>query len=193
LPEWWEHPEHPLVYLTFGSVAGSLPFFPALYDRALAALAGLPIRVLLTLGRDADPDALGPLPANAHAETWLMQDEILPHAAVVVSHGGYGTTLGALAHGVPLVTLPLFAGDQWRTARRVAQIGAGLVLQDGERRVFDPPGPRVLAKLPGAVEGTLTDPSFGRTAQRIGREITALPSADAAVAVLEAALPARDG
>jgi UDP:flavonoid glycosyltransferase YjiC (YdhE family) len=128
-----------------------LPFFPALYDRALAALAGLPIRVLLTLGRDADPDALGPLPANAHAETWLVQDEILPHAAVVVSHGGYGTTLGALAHGVPL------------------------------------------AKLPGAVEGTLTDPSFGRTAQRIGREMTALPSADAAVAVLEAALPARDG
>jgi UDP:flavonoid glycosyltransferase YjiC (YdhE family) len=185
LPAWWENADDPLVYLTFGSVTGSLPFFPALYHQALEALASLPVRVLLTFGRDADPAGLGALPANVHAEPWLAQHDVLPHAATVVSHGGYGTTLGALAHGVPLVLMPLFAGDQWRTARRVADVGAGLVLQDGERRVFDPPGPAVIGALPAAVQDVLADARFRHTAQRFGQEMAALPPASAALTALE--------
>jgi hypothetical protein len=184
LPAWWDDADAPLVYLTLGSVTGSLPFFPALYDRVLEALAALPVRVLLTIGRDGDRSALGPLPGNAHVEAWVAQHEVLPHAAAVVSHAGYGTTLGALEHGVPLVMLPLFAGDQWRTARRVEQVGAGVVLQDGERRVFDPPSDDVIAMLPEAVQRALGDRGLRRTAQRLGREMAALPSADAAAAAL---------
>jgi UDP:flavonoid glycosyltransferase YjiC (YdhE family) len=184
LPAWWPNPDDPLVYFTFGSVTGSLPFFPALYRDVLEALAPLPVRVLLTLGRDADPAALGALPPNCHLETWLPQQDVLPHAAVVVSHGGYGTTLGTLAHGVPLVLLPLFAGDQWRTARRVAELGAGVLLEDGERRVFDPPGPQVLAALPAAIDDVLADQRFRVTARRLGDEMAALPTADGAVPVL---------
>jgi UDP:flavonoid glycosyltransferase YjiC (YdhE family) len=85
---------------------------------------------------------------------------------------------------VPLVMLPLFAGDQWRTARRVEQVGAGVVLQDGERRVFDPPSDDVIAMLPEAVQRALRDRGLRRTAQRLGREMAALPSADAAAAAL---------
>jgi UDP:flavonoid glycosyltransferase YjiC (YdhE family) len=188
LPAWWEDVRDPLVYLTFGSVSGSLPLFPALYRSALDALASLPARVLVTVGRDAELAALGPLPANVHAEPWVDQDEILPHAAAVVGHGGYGTTLGALSHGVPLVMLPLFAGDQWRTARRVAQVGAGVMVEDGERRVMDPPGPRLMAFLPHAVQRLLRDARYRRTAQRIGRGMAALPPVEAAVAALEAAV-----
>jgi UDP:flavonoid glycosyltransferase YjiC (YdhE family) len=191
LPAWWANAQEPLVYLTFGSVTGSLAFFPALYRNALEALGSLPIRVLLTIGRDADPAALGPLPSNAHVAPWVAQHEVLPHAAAVVSHGGYGTTLGALAHGVPLVLLPLFAGDQWRTARRVAQVGAGLLLEDGERRTFDPPGPRLMAALPGALRRVAGDPRFARTARHVGREMAMLPPARAAVGVLEAAAHSR--
>jgi UDP:flavonoid glycosyltransferase YjiC (YdhE family) len=186
LPAWWSNADDPLVYLTFGSVTGSLPFFPALYRSVLEVLAPMPIRVLLTFGRDADPAGLEPLPANAHAEPWVAQDEVLPHAAAVVSHGGYGTTLGALTHGVPLVLLPLFAGDQWRTSRRIAQLDAGIVVEDGERRVFDPPGEQLIATLPEAVQRVLGEPRFRTTAQALGEEIAALPTADAAVAVLEA-------
>jgi UDP:flavonoid glycosyltransferase YjiC (YdhE family) len=186
LPAWWSNADDPLVYLTFGSVTGSLPFFPALYRSVLEVLASLPIRVLLTFGRDADPAGLEPLPANAHAGPWVAQDQVLPHAAAVVSHGGYGTTLGALTHGVPLVLLPLFAGDQWRTSRRIAQLDAGIVVEDGERRVFDPPGAQLIATLPEAVQRVLGEPRFRTTAQALGTEIAALPTADAAVAVLEA-------
>jgi MGT family glycosyltransferase len=185
LPDWWANADDPLVYLTFGSVAGSLPLFPELYREALHALADAPVRVLVTVGRDADLSQLDPLPPNVHAEPWLAQDEVLPHADAAVSHGGYGTTLGALAHGVPMVLLPLFAGDQWRNARRVAELGAGLLVDDGERRVMEIPGPRAMATLPGALALVLGDSRFQRTAARLGREVAALPGAAAAVAVLE--------
>jgi hypothetical protein len=185
LADWWEDADAPLVYVTLGSVTGSLAaFYPGLYRTVLDALAPLAVRVLLTIGRDADPAALGPLPANAHAEPWLSQHDVLPHATAVVSHAGYGTTLGALEHGVAHVLLPLFAGDQWRTARRVAQLGAGLQLGDGERRVFDPPQDAVIAALPEAVGRVLEEPHFTAVARRLGDEMAGLPPADPAVAAL---------
>jgi UDP:flavonoid glycosyltransferase YjiC (YdhE family) len=186
LPDVWPNAHDPLVYLTFGSVTASLPYFPDLYRAALEALAALPVRVLLTLGESADPAALGPLPANAHVERWRPQEDVLPHAAAVIGHGGFGTTLGALAHGLPLVVLPLFAGDQWRNARRVARIGAGLALAGPVRRSFDPPGPALLAALPGAVEAVLGPSAPRRVAGRLAAAIAALPPADAAVPRLEA-------
>lgn len=180
------HDGPPLVYVTLGSVTGSLPFYPDVYRRVLDALADLPARVLLTLGRDADPERLGPVPANARVEPWVDQDEVLGRAAAVVSHSGHGTTLGALAHGVPQALMPLFAGDQWRTARRVAALGAGLVLEDGERHVFEPPGDAVLAALPGAVRRLIDEPAFTAAAGGLRADHAALPAADAAVPMLEA-------
>src|SRR5205085_5164619 len=73
LPDWWPDVTDPLVYVTFGSVAASLGLFPDLYRGVVAALAGLPIRVLLTVGDAGDPDALVPLPSNAHVERWWPQ------------------------------------------------------------------------------------------------------------------------
>ena len=184
LPDWWPNAGDPLVYLTFGSIAGSLPFFPDLYWAALDALAPLPVRVLLTLGTDPDPDRLGPLPANAHAERWLPQEAILANAAVVVCHGGFGSTLGALAYGVPLVVVPLFAGDQWRTARRLEQLGAGIELAEAPRRVFDLPSARLIAALPDAVRRVLDEPAYGAAARRLAVAIAELEPVDAAVDVL---------
>ena len=95
----------PLVYVSFGSVTagGHLPFYPALYRAAIEALAPLPARFLLTVGEERDHAELGTLPHNVTVERWVPQDEVLHRAAAVVTHGGLGSTLGALAHGVPLV------------------------------------------------------------------------------------------
>ena len=48
--EWWSNIDDPLVYMTFGSVAAGLGFFPDFYRAMLAATAILPVRVLLTVG-----------------------------------------------------------------------------------------------------------------------------------------------
>jgi UDP:flavonoid glycosyltransferase YjiC (YdhE family) len=172
LPDWWEGARTPLVYLTLGSVAGSMGFFPRVYRAAIDALAPLGVRVLVTTGRDADPAELGPLPANVHAERWVDQASVLPHAAAMVCHGGFGTVLGGLAAGVPLAVLPLFA-DQPYNAARVDALGAGIALD----------APEDCAR---AVEALLTEPGYAARAWAVADEIRALPAvAEAALAIRE--------
>jgi UDP:flavonoid glycosyltransferase YjiC (YdhE family) len=190
LTDWWPGNDDALVYVTFGSVtAGAhLPYFPALYRAAIDALAALPVRVLLTIGDRRDAAELGPLPPNVHVEEWVAQEAVAPHAAAIVGHGGHGTTLGALAHGVPLVVVPLFSVDQWANAAAVARAGAGVSLdaEHATRRVLELPGPATIGGLGGAVERVLADPSHRRAARSIGAAMAALPPADAAVETLAA-------
>ena len=82
--------------------------------------------------------------------------------------------------------LPLFAGDQWRTARRVDELGAGIAVHAGERRVFDPPSDQVIAALPEGVARVLDDGRYGDAAAGLGAQMAALPATDAAAAVLAA-------
>jgi UDP:flavonoid glycosyltransferase YjiC (YdhE family) len=172
LPDWWDGAGDPLVYVTLGSVAPQRDaYFPALYRTAVDALAPLPARVLVTVGRDRDPADLGPLPANVHAERWIPQADVLPHAAAVLCHGGFGTVRGALGAGVPVVVLPLFA-DQPYNARRVAEIGAGIALEHGPSGIDE------------AVRAVLADPAYAERAAAIAADVGALPTVDAAVGVL---------
>jgi UDP:flavonoid glycosyltransferase YjiC (YdhE family) len=190
LPDWWPGNDDPLVYVTFGSVSAGphLPYFPALYRAAIAALAPLPVRVLLTIGDRRDHGELGPLPPNVHVEEWVPQDAVAPHAAAIVCHGGHGSTLGAIGHGVPLVVVPLFSGDQWLNAAAVERAGAGIAL-DAERDtrpVLGLPGPATVDALGPAVQRVLAEPVHRRGAQRLAAEMLALPSTDAAVDALAA-------
>ncbi|MDP9389020.1 MAG: hypothetical protein M3Q48_14175 [Actinomycetota bacterium] len=54
--------------MTFGSSAAGVGQFPDLYLDVIAAVADLPVRVLLTVGDAGDPDALGTVPPNVHVE-----------------------------------------------------------------------------------------------------------------------------
>jgi UDP:flavonoid glycosyltransferase YjiC (YdhE family) len=190
LPDWWPGRDGPLVYVTFGTVAAGehLPYYPALYRAAIDALADLPARILLTIGDARDSDELGPLPANVHVERWVAHDAVARDAAAIVCHGGYGSMLGSLRYGVPLVVLPLFSIDQWANGAAVARTGAGLTLGDAERhtrRGLVLPAVATIADLNAAVRRVLEEPSFRSAARRIGAASEALPRADAAVGTLE--------
>jgi UDP:flavonoid glycosyltransferase YjiC (YdhE family) len=193
LPELWPGNEDPLVYLSLGSVAAGahLPYFPVLYQLAIDALADLPIRLLVTIGNERDPEELemDSLPSNVRVEQWVSQDAISARAAAIVCHGGYGTTLHTLAHGTPLVVLPLFSADQWANAHAVARVGAAIALDSARetRRALELPGPERVAQLRPAVERVLHEPKFKRAAEHVAASIRALPpiaSAPAALAEL---------
>jgi UDP:flavonoid glycosyltransferase YjiC (YdhE family) len=160
----------PLVYVTFGSVAPQRDYFPGLYRAAIDALAPLPARLLVTVGRDRDPAELGPLPSNVQVERWVPQADVLPHAAAMLCHGGFGTVRGALAAGVPVVALPLFA-DQPSNARRVAEIGAGIALEE-------------IAGARDAVRTVLEDRSYAERAAAVAADVRALPTVDVASELL---------
>jgi len=181
LADWWSDEDGPLVYVTFGSVTAAehLPYYPELYARAIEALEPLDARVLVTLGEARDPHLLGPLPRHVHVERWVPQDAIAPHASVIVTHGGYGSTLGALRHGVPLVVIPLFSVDQWANAAAVERIGAGIALDadHDSRTVLGLPTAEVMRGLGPAVERVLAEPSYRAEARRLAAADRATPSA----------------
>ena len=184
LADRWGGSDAPLVYVTFGSVAGGLPNAATVYRTALDALAGVHARVLLTVGRDLDIGTLGPVPENTQVEVWVPQAEVLSDAALVVAHGGSGTTFGTLAAGVPLVIVPLFA-DQLVNAERAAEAGAAVVVEpdrDAEGGMGTL-GPQHVRRLRAAIETILADPSYARAASRIADEMAALPSIDDQFAV----------
>ncbi|MFF9348936.1 glycosyltransferase [Streptomyces sp. NPDC014734] len=182
----WDDGEEPLVYATLGTEAGTLPTAAELYRALLDAVRGLPVRVLLTVGHGTDAAALGPIPRNVRVESWVPQDDVLRSASLVVCHGGSGTVFGALAAGVPLVCVPLFA-DQPVNARLVAAAGAGLAVTPtgapaDEAAVL---GTDDVRDIRSAVELLLKDASYRARAGHLAAEMRSAADCAETIATLD--------
>ncbi len=168
-PAWAPAKGETFVYVTLGTVSGRSEKSRSAYRAVLEALATLPVRALLTTGPVMPHEELGTIPPNVTVEAFVPQAEVLPLADAVVCHGGSGTLLGALACGLPLVVVPLFA-DQPHNAASVARAGAGIAVTDRTAQV-----------LRDAIARVLEDKTIHQTARRISKEIAAMPDMDAAV------------
>jgi MGT family glycosyltransferase len=176
LPPWLETlGRRRCVYVTLGTSVvqtSDTDFF----QTVMSALQDEDVDVVVTVG-PADPAALGPIPANARVERFIPQDALLPFCSVVVSNGGAGSTMGALAAGVPLLIVPAIARSQTRNAQAVVRCGAGRTVARNE---VD----RVLVR--SEVRHLLDDPSYRRVARTIADEIAAMPEPADLVPALEA-------
>jgi len=163
----------PIVYFTLGTVfnveSGDL------FQRVLAGLRDLPVNVVVTVGRDVDPAELGPQPANVRIERYVPHAGLLRRCALLVSHGGSGSVIGGLAHGLPMVVIPMGA-DHPLNAARCEKLGVARVL-DAIRAT--PPMVRE------AAHRVLADPSYRFAAERLRDEIARLPGPESAVELLE--------
>lgn len=166
-----EFNDWPLVYLTFGTVVNQA----AGLATAANALGGLKVRLLVTVGSDGDPNLLNPLPANVHVERFVDQSELLPQCDLVVSHGGSGTFLATLAHGLPQLVLPQGA-DQFINASALERSGAGMALRAGDMGV---------GRVQEYAQRLLTDRAYRDQATRIAGEISAMPDAEEVAIRLE--------
>jgi UDP:flavonoid glycosyltransferase YjiC (YdhE family) len=165
--------DRPGVYLT----AGTEPAAPdAPWAAAATAIGSLEVDAVATLGPHVDPALLGSVPPNLRVERFVPQQALLERVAVVMSHAGAGTMLGAAAHGVPQVVAPLWA-DQWENATALASSGAGLMLGPGDR---SPDHVRT------ALDRALRDTAIADAARRVASEIAGMPSAAEHVSDLEA-------
>ncbi len=172
-PAWLERLPEPRVYFTLGTIfnleSGDL------FERVLAGLGEVEASVVATTGAGREPSELPAIPGNVRVERVLDQSAVLGRFDAVVSHGGSGTVIGALAHGLPQVVLPLGA-DQEPNARRCAELGVGRVV-DAEGATSD--------LIRDEVSAVLDEPAYRTAARRIQREVESLPSSDHAVALLE--------
>jgi UDP:flavonoid glycosyltransferase YjiC (YdhE family) len=133
----------------------------ALIDRVCDAVAGLDLDAVLTLGPAVDRDAVR-VPDGVEVLAFADHDRLMPGSAAVIGHGGLGTVLRALAHGVPQLLLPL-GRDQAFNADRVEQLEAAI------RLAADAPPARIRIGL----RELLTDRRFRAAAASAARRIAA--------------------
>lgn len=183
LPPWTTTLAGPTIYATLGTVAN---YATDVFTAILEGLRDEPANLILTVGRDRDPAEFGEQPANVRVERYIPQDLLLPHCDLVVTHGGSGTMLDALSHGIPMVMIP-YAADQPLNARLCAQEGVARVVW-----LADHTGPGQLAQaIKEAARDVLGNPRYRIEAQRLRKEIDDLPGLEHAVALLERLIAER--
>jgi UDP:flavonoid glycosyltransferase YjiC (YdhE family) len=149
------------VLVTFGTHFGD----PAVVGPLLRELAELDVDLVATLGFTSKPEDYDLDPGRVEFAAFAPMAQLLEGVSAVVTHGGAGTTLGALALGIPLVIAPQGA-DQFIQADRVSAAGAGLAF---------PPGDREPGAAAEALRKVLADDGFTAAARRIRDEIAAMP------------------
>lgn len=172
LPQPSEVPSRPLVYVTLGTVFNAES--GDLLARLVEGVRDMPLDVIVTVGPQLDPAEFDSQPGNVRIERFVDQWSLLSRCSLVVSHAGSGTVYGALAHGLPMLLLPLGA-DQPFNAMRCEALGAACILEPTEQTP---------STIRDAATRVLADKSFGRAAQQVAAEISALPGQDHALALL---------
>lgn len=179
-PPWWDDLDdgRPIVHVTQGTLANADP--TELLVPALQGLAGFDGHVVASTG-GLPVDALGALPANARVAPFLPYDRLIPRLSALVTNGGYGTVLLALANGVPVVVAP-GAEDKPEVAARVRYFGVGENLRTGR------PTPE---QVKAAVARVLTSGSIHARTQMLAGAIATYDSSALVRAEVEAVLAAR--
>ncbi|HSB03537.1 MAG TPA: glycosyltransferase [Anaerolineales bacterium] len=162
----------PPVYIGFGSMAGSQPERLAkLIEEALAKSnqRGLLLTGWGGLRTESVPDDVFVLDSAPH--NWLF-----PRMAVVVHHGGAGTTAEGLRAGVPAVIVP-FAFDQPFWGARLKALGLGP----------DPIPQKALTadRLAHAITTAVTDPGMKQRVYSLGVAIRAEDGISNAVKIIK--------
>ncbi|MFI5986696.1 glycosyltransferase [Streptomyces sp. NPDC051555] len=149
----------PFVYLTLGTALGSAENLRTVID----GLAPLGVPVLVAAGFRVQIADLGELPEHVIVAPWLPQSAVLAHAALVVQHGGSGTTLATLEAGLPQLIVPQGA-DGPANGKAVRDAGAGEVLFELSAEAVTEHARKILG-----------DPGYREAAGKIAAEIAALP------------------
>ncbi len=167
---WPERDERPLVVVAFSTNAQGQE---AVLRRLLPALGQLDVRGLVTLGPSLRKEMFA-APGNVWLEPWVPHDVVMPGARLVITHGGHGTVMQALRHGVPVACVPLCC-DQYDVAVRVVlrRVGARIAASSS------------VDQLASAVRRVLHDDGILASARRLGARIRAEDGAATAADELE--------
>ncbi len=175
---WHDDDPTPLVLVSFSTMPeqGSVPKF----QNAIDALAALPLHGVVTVGDSVDPRALRPAP-NVAVFATADHDDLMRRAALVVTHGGHGTLMRALLHGLPMVAVPGLASDQPINAAAVQIWGVGRAL----------PADATAEQMRDAVRDVLAAPSCRDNARAISRQLADVDGTRNAADAIEELLAER--
>ena len=118
--------ERPLIYISMGTVINDRPDF---YNKCIEALRDINVDVIISCGNAIDQKLLGALPNNISVYPYVDQLDVLSRADVFITHCGMNSVSESLYMAAPMLLYPQTA-EQRAVARRVTEVGAGILLQD---------------------------------------------------------------
>jgi zeaxanthin glucosyltransferase len=146
------------------------------YGVLLKAADNFPeLQLVLSIGKNIDPDDLGPIPPNTIVVRSAPQLELLKRSVLCITHAGLNTTLEALAQGVPMVAIPI-GYEQPGIAARIAHHGVGEFLEVGDLTE---------QRLSRLIQQTTTDLRYRDQARRFQRNLAVTRGPDVACEIVE--------
>jgi rhamnosyltransferase subunit B len=130
------------------------------YEHSVAAVERLGCRAVIVTGKNIR-NLPATLPANVVACGYAPFPLLFPRAAVVVHHGGIGTTGLAMRAGRPMLVVP-FSHDNPDNAARVVRLGIGRSIPNSR---YSPD------RLASELRCLLDDPAYARRAHEIGEQV----------------------
>ena len=164
--------ERPLVYIAMGTVINDRP---DLYRNCIQGLKDLDLDIILSVGKTVEIQDLGDLPENVKVCLTVDQPEVLSRADVFLTHCGMNSVSESLYMATPMVLYPQ-TGEQQAVARRVMEIGAGILLKE------DSP-----EEICACVKAILENPSYREAACASREDFRACPGPEGAAAFIESA------
>jgi rhamnosyltransferase subunit B len=149
----------PPILFTLGTAAAQWHDARGFFEQSAAAAKLLGRRAVLIL---KDPQNRPPtLPEGVASFDYARFSELFPRAAVVVHHGGIGTTGLAMRSGRPMLVMPC-AWDQPDNAERAARLGIARIIS---RRRY------TAARVATELRQLFDDPKYSRRAAEVGEQV----------------------
>lgn len=168
LPE--KKKERPLVYISMGTVINNRPDF---YNKCIDALKNLNVDVIISCGNSINCKELGILPDNIQVYPYVDQLDILARTDVFITHCGMNSVSESLYMAAPMVLYPQ-TNEQYAVARRVIEIGAGMLLKDDS-----PAGIRI------SIQEILNNKNYGNAAAECSADFRACSGTAGAAEFIE--------
>lgn len=145
------------------------------FEESIQVAEKLGRRALLVTGKNP-ANRLGSLPDAMAVVDYAPFSEVFPRAAVIVHHGGIGTTGLAMRAGRPALVV-YCSHDQPDNAARVARLGLGRALAQKSYRA---------SRVEREIGHLLDDPIYGARAEAIGERVRQEDGAGRACEAIEA-------
>ena len=114
--------DQPLIYASMGTAQNRLY---SIFHVIAEACRDVPAQLVISMGGGGRPGDLGPLAGNPIVVEFAPQLELIQRASLVITHAGMNTAAESIAHGVPMVAIPV-TNDQPGVAARIVRAGCGL-------------------------------------------------------------------
>lgn len=139
---------------------GSIISDKSFYKKCIRAFADKDVSVILNTGK-ISPDALGVIPENFYAYSFVPQIEVLQNTSVFLTHCGMNSVNEAICAGVPMVAMP-FVNDQIENAKQIDKLQIG-------RRIHS--FPSRIKEIESSVFEVLSNPIYRDNVKKLQQEI----------------------